>query len=368
MLALLAAHPLPAQAGPLIAAGRVLRITAGDTVPAAGADVVLHRIGRDRQGPIDSLRTDPSGRFRFRFAADTSALYLLTSRHHGVQYFSEPVHTNAERPDTALVLAVHDTSSRQPVSLAARNIVVSAPAADGTRSVVELLALRNAGPLTRVPADSAEAVWRWRIPRGVVGFTADPGELSAGAIDLHGDTVLVLAALPPGLREITVEYLLPGNQAEARFPFDQGAETVNMLVEESDASLTLPANLRSDSATVIEDRAFRRWAGTVGAGETIAASLPVPGRAGRGALAGLIALLALALIAGAWRVLRAGRQRPAGKAIPDPDALLDAIARLDASHAATGPHDAEAERRHAEARSRLKAQLERALARRTEHP
>ena len=40
-----------------------------------------------------------------------------------------------------------------------------------------------------------------------------------------------------GLREITVEYLLPGNQAEVRFPFDHGAETVNLLVEESDGTL-----------------------------------------------------------------------------------------------------------------------------------
>lgn len=367
MLALAAAAPLAAQAGSLVAAGRVVRITASDTLPAAAAAVVLHRIGRDRQGPIDSMRADASGRFRFRFPADTAALYILTSRHHGVQYFSEPVHTNPERPDTALVLAVHDTSSRQAVTLAARNIVVSAPGPDGTRSVVELLALRNDGPLTRVPAESAEAVWTWRIPRGVAGFTADAGELSAGAIDLHGDTVLVLAALPPGLREITVEYLLPGGQGDARFPFDQGADAVNLLVEERAASLALPPGLRPDSATVIESREFRRWAGSVAAGEAIAASLPVPGRWGRGALGALIALLVLALAAGAVRALRGARQRPVGGYPTDPDALVETIARLDAEFGASGPHDADATRRHAETRAELKAQLERALARRREH-
>ena len=367
MLALAAAAPLAAQAGSLVAAGQVVRITASDTVPAAEADVVLHRIGRDRQGPIDSMRADASGRFRFRFPADTAALYILTSRHHDVQYFSEPVHTNPERPDTALVLAVHDTSSRQAVTLAARNIVVSAPGADGARSVVELLALRNEGPLTRVPAESAEAVWMWRIPRGVAGFTADAGELSAGAIDLHGDTVLVLAALPPGLREITVEYLLPGGQGEARFPFDQGADAVNLLVEERDASLELPAGLRPDSATVIEEREFRRWAGSVDAGETIAASLPVPDRWGGRALGALIALLVLALAAGALRAWRAARQHPVGEHPADPDALVEAIARLDAEFQASGPHDAGATRRHAETRAALKAELERALARRRGH-
>ena len=366
-LALLAGAPLAAQQGSIVAGGRVVRITAGDTLPAAGADVVLHRIGRDRQGPLDSLQADAGGRFRFRFPADTTALYLLTSRHHGVQYFSEPVHTNPERPDTALVLAVHDTSSRQPVTLAARNIVVSAPGTDGTRNVVELIALRNDGPLTRVPADSAEAVWMWRIPRGVAGFAADAGELSAGAIDLHGDSVLVLAALPPGLREITIEYLLPARLADAEFPFDEGAVSVNLLVEEEDAAIVLPAGLRPDSATVIEGRAFRRWAGTVRVGESIAVTLPVPGRWGSGALFALVGLLVMALIAGALRVFRTPARHQANVA-PDPDALIEAIARLDASHAAAAPHDPAALQRYSEARAALKAQLERALARRPEHP
>ena len=365
MLALLAAGPLAAQQTPLVAAGRVVRITATDTLPAAGADLVLHRIGRDRQGPIDSLRADAAGRVRFRFAADTNALYLLTSRHHGVQYFSEPIHTNPDRPDTSLVLAVHDTSSRQPVSLAARNIVVSAPAPDGTRNVVELLALRNDGPLTRVPADSAEAAWMWRIPDGVAGFAADEGELSAGAIDLHGDSVLVLAALPPGLREITVEYLLPARRAEARFPFDAGADAVNLLVEEADATLGLPPGLEPDSATVIEERRLRRWAGTGPAGEAIAVSLPVPGRWGRRMLIALIALVALALIAGAVTVFRAGKAHSRAEHAADPDGLIDAIARLDASQAADAPHDPAAEQRYADERAALKAQLERALARRS---
>jgi hypothetical protein len=326
--------------------------------------VVLHRIGRDRQGPLDSMITDAAGRFRFSVPGDSAALHLLTSRHDGVQYFSEPVHTNPDRPDTALVLAVHDTSSAQPVDLAARSIVVSAPAADGTRNVVELLAVRNAGPLTRVPADTVTAAWAWRIPRDVLGFAADEGELSAGAIELRGDSVLVRAALPPGLREITIEYHLPASRGDVRFTFDEAAASVNLLIEESDASVSLPDGLVPDSATVIEERRFRRWAGAVRAGEAISTSLPVAGRFGSGALAALIGLVVLALAAGAAVAFRGGRhgriteRREAGA-----DELIEAIARLDAARSAAGPLDADAERRYAEERAVLKVRLERALAR-----
>jgi hypothetical protein len=335
-------------------------------VPAAGAPVVLHRIGRDRQAPIDSAATDAAGRFRFQFPADTTALYLLTSRHDGIQYFSAPVHTNPDRPDTALVLAVHDTSSRQPVSLAARSIVVSAPGGDGTRNVVEVLALRNEGPLTRVPPDSVAPVWGWRIPRGVLGFSADEGELSTGAVALRGDSVGIRAALPPGVREVTVEYFLPAGASGVQFAFDAAAETVNLLVEEPDASLSVPEGLVADSATVIEERRFRRWSGSLRAGETIDASLPVRGRWGGGVVALLIGVVALALVAGAVRAFRQSAPRPSvGSDAAGAASLIEAIARLDAAHAASGPHSAEADQRHAERRAELKEELARALARGT---
>ena len=41
-------------------------------MPVPGARVLLHRVGREEQGPIDSVRADAAGRFRFRFQPDTS--------------------------------------------------------------------------------------------------------------------------------------------------------------------------------------------------------------------------------------------------------------------------------------------------------
>ena len=77
-----------------MAGGRVLRARAADSVPVPLARVVLHRVGRNEQGPVDSTIADARGRFAFRFLADTTAIYLLSARHDGVTYFASPVHTN----------------------------------------------------------------------------------------------------------------------------------------------------------------------------------------------------------------------------------------------------------------------------------
>ena len=148
------------------AAGAVLK---ADSTPVPGARVVLHQVGRALQGPLDSTRTDRRGRFRFAFRPDTSALYLLSARHAGIEYFSPPVHTNPERPDTAIRVIVYDTSSTAPVSLEARHLVVTRPGEDGSRSVLDLMVLLNGGQRTRVAPDSAGASWGGLLPRGTTG-------------------------------------------------------------------------------------------------------------------------------------------------------------------------------------------------------
>ncbi|MEO8226252.1 MAG: hypothetical protein ABI637_02425, partial [Gemmatimonadota bacterium] len=97
------------------AEGRVVRLVGNDTLVAPGTRVVLHRVGREEQGPVDSTLADARGRFAFRFLVDTSAVYLLSARYAGIAYFATPVHTNPQRPDTAIALIVSDTSSSAPV-------------------------------------------------------------------------------------------------------------------------------------------------------------------------------------------------------------------------------------------------------------
>ena len=300
--------PLAAQRGPvpfpaIVASGRVIRIGAADSAPAAGVRVVLHYLGRSRRAPLDSVLTDAAGRFRFRFPADTTALHIVTARHAGIQYFAEPLSANPSRPDTAVVLVVHDTSSAAPVSLEARHIVLSAPAGDGSRSVVELLSIRNDGPLARVSPDSAAATWSMRIPARAIGFAVSDGDLSAGAVDRSDDSVLVRGPIAPGARQVSVEYLLPAGIDAAEFPVDAPTTTVNVLVEESGARM-VTEGLPADSATVIQGRSFQRWTGAMAAGSRVRIELPRPFQASRWLMAVLVVSFGLVLLAAAWIALR----------------------------------------------------------------
>src|SRR5919107_1785424 len=182
---------LPLLAQTIPAEGRVVR---PDSTPVAGVRVVLHRVGQVLQGPLDSTRTDSRGRFRCRFRADTSAIYLLSARHSGIEYFSPPVHTNPARPDTAIRIIAYDTSSTAPISVEARHLVVSRPGEDGSRSILDLIVLKNAGQRTRIAADSSRPTWIGRLPRGTLGLELGESDVSPEAVGRDGDSLIVTSA------------------------------------------------------------------------------------------------------------------------------------------------------------------------------
>jgi hypothetical protein len=366
LLALLvAALPaaLQAQAPVIRAAGQVLR--GPDAVPLAGTTVVLHRIGREVQGPLDSMRTDAAGRFQFRFPADTASLYIVTARYQGIEYFSNPLATNPARPDSAIALQVFDTSSTQPVHTEARHIVIAKPGDDGTRTVVELLVLNNPGDVTRVARDSLGSTWHALIPLQAVGFSAEDGDLSAGAVDRNMDSVLVLAPLAPGERQITIQYRLPPDAGRLAYRFDEASNGVNVLVEEPDATVEGGTLAQTDSVSVIQGRPFRHFNGVVDSGDVVVVTVPTPFRLGSAWLIALIALVGAALLAGTVRVFRRAGPAPvvrAGSAGESIDDLLARIARLDDELEELPADSAQREALSAR-RQTLKAELASVLAR-----
>jgi hypothetical protein len=366
LLALLAAAlpaALNAQAPVITAAGEVLR--GPDAVPLAGTTVVLHRIGRDTQGPLDSARTDAAGGFHFRFPADTASLYIVTARYQGIEYFSNPLATNPARPDSAIALQVFDTSSTQPVHTEARHIVIAKPGDDGTRTVVELLVLNNPGEVTRVARDSVSSTWHALIPLQAVGFSAEDGDLSAGAVDRNMDSVLVLAPLAPGERQITIQYRLPPNAGRLEYRFDEADNGVNVLLEEPEATVTGGTLAQTDSVSVIQGRPFRHFNGVVDSGDVVVVTVPTPFRVGSAWLIALIALVGAALLAGTVRVFRRAEPTTAvstSDAGDTVDGLLARIASIDDRLEALT--DGSAERLALSAqRQALKAELARLLAR-----
>jgi hypothetical protein len=352
---------LPALHAQTTAAGRVLRprTEVSDTLAVPRIRVLLHRVGRERQGPVDSALTDAHGRFRFVFRPDSGSLYLLSARYGGIEYFSSPVHTNPVRPDTAIPLFVYDTSSRAPIEIEAHHIVVPRPADDGSRSVLELFVLRNSGLRARVGADSVHPAWSAPLPPGSIGLQVGESDVSPEAVSRRGDSVYVFAPIAPGEKQLAVQYVLPGDQKLLTFPLGASAGPVNLLIEGHVAGVNgVPLTL-ADSQ-LIEGRRFQRWTGTATPGARIqvalAASRPTPVKV----LAGLVAGLGLALLLAGWRVLARSRRQPESAL---PDGLLASIASLDLRYLGRQAEvSADEWENYRSERARLKAELEASLA------
>lgn len=356
VLSVLSALYAPLYAQSIRAAGTIV---GPDSAPVPGVRVVLHQVGRTLQGPVDSVTTDHRGRFRFVFRPDSSALYLFSARYAGIEYFSAPVHTNPERPDTAIRIVVYDTSSTAKVALEARHIVLLRPGEDGSRGVLDLIVLRNDGQLTRVAPDSSRPSWTGRLPRGTVGLEMAESDVSPEAVTRREDSLIVTAPLAPGEKQVTVQYLVPSNRNVLELPFTQPGTTVNVLAEERGIKVSGGTLTLADSQ-VIQGRSYQRWTGTMAAGSILQIGLPGIGRAPAWLLGALVAGVALVLVGAGWYFLR---RRPVE---PGPDSfgdLLDSIAALDARYLGREAETSASEwSSYQTDRARLKTQLEASLA------
>ncbi len=353
---------------PVPVAGRVVRTVNDDSVPVPLARVLLHRVGRSAQGPVDSVVADRAGRFRFRFVPDTAAVYLASTRYAGIEYFSPAIHTNPALPDTALAIVVSDTSSAAPVGLEARHLVVAEPGQDGNRGVLDLIILRNQGDRTRVADDSTHPSWSAPLPSGTFGFEPGEGDVSPDALRRVGNRLELIAPIAPGEKQLIIQYGLPASNRSMELPFEEPAGLVNVLVADRGARVSGGALVPADTE-VIQGRTYHRWMGAVPAGATVRIRLAGPGQAPRWVLPVLVAALAVVLLVGALRVLDA---RPQPEAVPgsagavDADTLLERLAQLDAHYAGREPDTEPAEwRQYRAERERLKAELEAILAARS---
>lgn len=361
LLGLAAAAP-GALVGQAVAAGLVVRTSGSDSIPVPGARVLLHRVGRGAQGPVDSMFTDRRGAFRFRFVPDTTAVYLTSSRYDGIEYFSPAVHLDPAAPDTGLRIVVSDTSSRVPVELGARHLVIADPGEDGSRGVLDLIVLRNRTDRTLVAPDSVRPSWSVPLPSGTFGLAAGEGDASPDALRRQDDRLLLFAPVAPGEKQLIVQYGLPATVRTLTLPFEQGARFVNLLVADRKARVSGGALAPADTE-VIQGRTYRRWMGAVPAGETVTIRLGKPFGAPGWVLAGLVGALGIGLAAAALRFLRQPAGAPGGPpAGLDPDTLVERIAQLDARYAGReGDTDPAEWARYQADRAQLKAHLSAAL-------
>jgi hypothetical protein len=308
------------------------------------------------QGPVDSVVTDARGRFRFRLAADTTGLHLLSARHAGIEYFSQPVDVGPESGDRPVTLVVHDTSSTAPVGVAARHVVVPRVGEDGTREVLDLVLLANAGALTRVAPDSESASWAGPLPPQSEGLDVGESDVSPDAVMRRGDSVIVSAPISPGEKQLAFQYHLPPGRREIEIPVGGAPLALNLLLEEPGARVSGATMVLADSQ-LIEGRAFQRWTGDLPANAVVRLHLPATGTQSTAVLFAMVGLLAGTLLLAAWRLMPRARKVSV-------DGLIDEIATLDARYQGRESEIASEEwARYLRRRGILKTELEAALAR-----
>lgn len=242
--------------------GRVVQPGRESVTGVAGAWVTLHRVGTDRAGPLDSVRTDRIGRYAFRYERTGAgdAIYFVSSSHDGIAYFTLPLRSWDARGDDALI-TVFDTTSR-PVRIAARghHAVLERPDSAGERRVTEVFELSNDTSVTRVARDesAAGAVWSAALASGARDARVRGGDIAGSAVRFSGERVLVYAPFAPGVKQLVFSYTVPDRAFPLAIPVGTATQVVEVLLEEPRARVT-GAGLRAVQPVAIEGRPFRRF-------------------------------------------------------------------------------------------------------------
>lgn len=248
--------------------------------PVSGAWVVLHRVGPDRAGPLDSIQSDSRGRYKFLYTrtGSTDAVYFVSASHDGIAYFTPPL-TAAKISGEDGEIAVFDTTSGHvPVSVRGHHVVVSAVDADALRSVAEVYDLSNDSSVTRIaPSDDpGDASWRTHIFPGAANFRVTQGDIPATAVSFTNGVVSVFAPLAPGIKQLSFSYSLPADAFPLNLPLESPTGVYEVLIEEKTGTVTGP-HIKEVDPVSVEERNFRRFlASDVPENSVAVIDLPAP--------------------------------------------------------------------------------------------
>src|SRR2546425_8198142 len=210
--------------------------------------------------PVDSTHTDDRGAYALTIRRpDSSAIYVVSTWHSGIAYFSEPIAPGRSRSDLR-PLYVYDTSSTGPAGRVMRRLVtVAGEKRDGSRDVLELVELENPGVATRVARDTLRPSWAGAIPPVAIQFRVGQGDVSPQVVTRRGDSVAVYGPLPPGERkQLSYTYVLSATVRRVSVPIDQPTEEVDLLLEDTTAVVTA-GQLDSLGMEDIGARRFARY-------------------------------------------------------------------------------------------------------------
>lgn len=352
------------------ARGLVQRITARGEVPLAGRWVVLHRVGTDVAGPIDSMRTGANGRFAFRYHAtgDSAALYFAASSYDGIAYFTPPLRKPVVEGGDADLLVYDTTSAPIPISVRGRHVIVTAPDTGKGRIVIEVFELSNDSSVTRVAGAPEKATFATPLPEGAFNPVAADGDVPAEAVKFENGRALVYAPIAPGVKQLSFHYRVPLGKAPIAIPVLVPTAVLEVLVEDAQGSAS-GAKLKKMASVNLEGRPFRRFlAQDAPANAVVTVLAPTQvGAAFSARVAIVIGAIGAVMLAGLGASLMRKGPLVAGPreiGATDPDDIARTIAALDDSFEKVEVPTDDQRADHYEARARLKARLTSALARR----
>ena len=233
--------------------------------PVTGAWVVLHRVGPDSAGPLDSVRSDPRGHYSFNYTrtGSSDAIYFVSASHDGIAYFTPPLAEGKVSGNDGEITVFDTTSGRVPMSLRGHHVVVSAADANARRSIVEVYDLSNDSTLTRVAKGEtpAGATWQAHVVNGIGDFKVSQGDVSAAAVSYANGVVSVFAPLAPGIKQLSFSYSLPAKSFPLKLPIETETGIYEILIEEKGGSVIAP-HMKEMEPVTVDERNFRRFLGS----------------------------------------------------------------------------------------------------------
>ena len=303
-------------------AGRVVRPGAEAFVPEAGTWVTLHRVGRDRAGPLDSVRTAVDGAYQFRYsrtgAAD--AIYFVSASYAGIAYFSSGLaQADVTGPD-AEIQVFDTTSTGIPLTVRGRHIILSATTGGTRRGMIEVFEITNDSSKTLIGATEKAPTFRVRIPQGAQDFKVAQGDVPADAVSFTDGEVQVQMPFAPGLKRLSFSYSVESEAFPLKLPVQFATGVLEVLAEDPQAMVTAPRVAETAPASV-DGRNFRRFLGNdVPASGVLELELPGSIQAQKTRLVlSMVAAIALAMLVSLARAF--GR-----RAVPSGPGMASAVA------------------------------------------
>ena len=378
-LTLVAATALNAQTRSVN--GRVRRpvsVNADSTgmAPAAGTWVTLHRVGKDTAGPVDSMRTDAQGHYRFRWTpfGSSDGVYFASTTSGGIAYFTPPLKNVESRGDDAEITVFDTTSVRFQLTVKGRHLIVGKADTSQFRTVIEVFELSNDSLRTLVATDSTSPMptWSMSVPASARDVRANEGEISPDAFVAGSGRVSVYAPIAPGIKQVAFSYKVPISSFPLLMRAEGGAVVFEVLLEEPQGFVT-GKGFANVAPVTLEGRNFRRFLSQdVQPNAELIIELPSSGAPARNLyIAGLLVAIGMLMMVVLMRSMqrRAARRvaveptmRPRESDAPLHKRLAQEIAALDETYARIAEPSDTVKKAYETRRTELKGALGAALA------